>query len=127
VPILNSKKLSDIRVGKRHRQDVGDIRTLAASIERLGLLHPVVVVPIMVLMVGLIGREYIQLERFNMQCSLLLRRHMCPPPSPDAFTRFAIYCFIGMLETALLFALSLRVESCRQRREFEGAWKDLKY
>jgi ParB-like chromosome segregation protein Spo0J len=36
-------KLRDIRVGKRHRHQTGDVRTLAASIERLGLLHPVVV------------------------------------------------------------------------------------
>src|SRR5688500_8840107 len=32
-----------IRVGNRHRQSVGDVRTLAASIDRLGLLHPIVV------------------------------------------------------------------------------------
>ena len=36
-------KVKDIRIGKRHRQDVGDVKTLAASIDKLGLLHPVVV------------------------------------------------------------------------------------
>src|SRR5262249_19890576 len=36
-------RVTAIRVGKRHRHHVGDIRTLAASIERLGLLHPIVV------------------------------------------------------------------------------------
>lgn len=36
-------KLRDIRVGKRHRQNVGDVRSLAASIAKLGLLHPIVV------------------------------------------------------------------------------------
>ncbi len=36
-------KLSGIRVGKRHRQNVGDVRSLAASISTVGLLHPVVV------------------------------------------------------------------------------------
>src|SRR4051812_6165817 len=36
-------KVTAIRVGKRHRQHVGDVRSLAASIARLGLLHPVVV------------------------------------------------------------------------------------
>ncbi len=35
--------IRDIRVGKRHRQHVGDVRTLAVSIARLGLLQPVVV------------------------------------------------------------------------------------
>lgn len=36
-------KLADIRVTKRHRQHVGDVRSLAASIDRLGLLHPIIV------------------------------------------------------------------------------------
>jgi N6-adenosine-specific RNA methylase IME4 len=36
-------KLTAIRVGKRHRQHVGDVRSLATSIHRLGLLHPIVV------------------------------------------------------------------------------------
>jgi N6-adenosine-specific RNA methylase IME4 len=36
-------KIRKIRVGKRHRQNVGDVLSLAASIDRLGLLHPIVV------------------------------------------------------------------------------------
>jgi ParB family transcriptional regulator, chromosome partitioning protein len=32
-----------IRVGKRHRRDLGDIAALAASIEDIGLLHPITV------------------------------------------------------------------------------------
>lgn len=36
-------KVSDIKVGKRHRKDLGDIDALAASIRDLTLLHPVVV------------------------------------------------------------------------------------
>jgi N6-adenosine-specific RNA methylase IME4 len=36
-------KLAEIRIGKRHRHGVGDARSLAASIAKLGLLHPVVV------------------------------------------------------------------------------------
>ncbi len=36
-------KLTDIRIGKRHRAHVGDVRSLAASIAQLGLLHPVVI------------------------------------------------------------------------------------
>ena len=34
-------KLSDIRIRKRIRKDVGDIDELAASIRRYGLLHPI--------------------------------------------------------------------------------------
>jgi N6-adenosine-specific RNA methylase IME4/ParB-like chromosome segregation protein Spo0J len=36
-------KITQIRVGKRHRAHVGDVRSLAASIAKLGLLHAVVV------------------------------------------------------------------------------------
>jgi ParB-like chromosome segregation protein Spo0J len=37
--------LSAVRVGKRHRKDLGDIRSLARSIQEIGLLHPVVIRP----------------------------------------------------------------------------------
>jgi hypothetical protein len=35
--------IDKIRVGKRHRLDLGDIAGLAESIEDLGLLHPITV------------------------------------------------------------------------------------
>jgi ParB family chromosome partitioning protein len=38
-------KVADIKVGKRIREDMGDIQSLAESIEDLGLLHPVLVTP----------------------------------------------------------------------------------
>jgi hypothetical protein len=42
-PIYCSMRLSDIVVGTRHRRDLGDIETLAQSIDQVGLLHlPVV-------------------------------------------------------------------------------------
>ena len=37
--------ITAIRVGKRHRKDLGDIRSLARSIQEIGLLHPVVIRP----------------------------------------------------------------------------------
>ena len=37
--------LDQIRVGKRHRKDMGDVAGLAASMGAVGLLHPVVVTP----------------------------------------------------------------------------------
>ncbi len=37
--------IAKIRVGKRHRRDLGDVARLAASIADLGLLHPVVITP----------------------------------------------------------------------------------
>jgi N6-adenosine-specific RNA methylase IME4 len=44
--------ITTIRVGKRHRKDLGDIRSLARSIAEIGLLHPVVVRPDGVLIAG---------------------------------------------------------------------------
>ncbi len=38
-------RIADIRVGERHRKDMGDVEALAASIEEVGLLHPIVVTP----------------------------------------------------------------------------------
>jgi N6-adenosine-specific RNA methylase IME4 len=40
-----SLPVEQIRVGARHRKDMGDIAALAASVRELGLLHPVVVRP----------------------------------------------------------------------------------
>jgi hypothetical protein len=37
--------VAEIRIGKRHRRDLGDIAPLATSIADVGLLHPVVVKP----------------------------------------------------------------------------------
>ncbi len=37
--------LAAIRVGKRHRRDIGDIESLATSMAEVGLLHPIVVLP----------------------------------------------------------------------------------
>jgi ParB family chromosome partitioning protein len=36
---------ASIRIGRRHRRDLGDIDGLAASIASIGLLHPVVITP----------------------------------------------------------------------------------
>lgn len=38
-------RIDSIKIGERHRKDMGDIAGLAASIESVGLLHPVVVTP----------------------------------------------------------------------------------
>jgi ParB family chromosome partitioning protein len=35
--------ISRIKVGERHRRDLGDIESLAASIADIGLLHPITV------------------------------------------------------------------------------------
>ena len=45
-------RIADIRIGERHRKDMGDIEGLARSIDEIGLLHPVVVRPDGVLVAG---------------------------------------------------------------------------
>jgi len=42
---MGAMAIDEIRIGKRHRKDLGDIERLAQSIADLGLLHPVVVRP----------------------------------------------------------------------------------
>lgn len=37
--------IADIRIGERHRKDLGDVASLAKSIADIGLLHPVVITP----------------------------------------------------------------------------------
>jgi ParB family chromosome partitioning protein len=37
--------IAAIKIGRRHRQNLGDVAGLAASIQDVGLLHPVVVTP----------------------------------------------------------------------------------
>ena len=37
--------IAAIRIGKRHRKDMGDLASLAADIAEIGLLHAVVVKP----------------------------------------------------------------------------------
>ena len=41
----DDRPIDSITIGQRHRKSVGDITSLAASIERDGLLHPVVITP----------------------------------------------------------------------------------
>jgi len=44
--------LESIKIGERHRRDLGDIRGLAASIAGVGLIHPIVVTPSLRLVAG---------------------------------------------------------------------------
>ena len=45
--------IADIKIGKRHRKDMGDIAGLADSIKAIGLLHPIVITPAKKLLAGL--------------------------------------------------------------------------
>ncbi len=44
-PLHRQRAISSIKIGERHRCDLGDIDSLATSIKTIGLLHPVVVTP----------------------------------------------------------------------------------
>lgn len=44
--------VTDIRIGSRHRKDLGDIESLARSIDQLGLLQPIVIRPDNTLVAG---------------------------------------------------------------------------
>lgn len=44
-------------------------------------------------------------------------------PTPGAFTRYAIYAAIGMVEVVLLFVLSLRVEHQIRERDYAPEWR----
>src|SRR4051812_38083788 len=43
--LVRGMNIRDSRVGRRHLQHPGDVRSLAVSIETLGLLHHIVVSP----------------------------------------------------------------------------------
>jgi len=44
-------------------------------------------------------------------------------PDPAAFTRYAIYAFIALIQVIALFSLSLKVENKRRRRGYDPEWR----
>jgi hypothetical protein len=69
---------------------------------------------------ALIMREHVEIDRAVQRC--LDQGYTCWP-EPGAFTRFAIYASIGMLEVIALFTLSLSVEAKRRRRGYDPQWR----
>ena len=69
---------------------------------------------------GLIMREYVEIDRMVQAC--LDAGDVCFP-EPSAFTRFAIYAFIGLIEVFVLFSLSLRAEKKRRDRDYAPEWR----
>jgi hypothetical protein len=70
--------------------------------------------------IGLILREYVEIDRIAQDC--LDAGTVCFP-EPSAFTRFAVYAFIGLLEVFALFILSLKTEERRRRRDYAPEWQ----
>jgi hypothetical protein len=69
---------------------------------------------------ALIMREYVEIDRMVQAC--LDAGDVCFP-EPSAFTRFAIYAFIGLIEVFALFSLSLRAEKKRRDRDYAPEWR----
>lgn len=69
---------------------------------------------------ALIMREYAILDRLTREC--LDAGTVCWP-EPSAFTRFAIYASIGLVEVFALFTLGLVVEERLRRRNYSEEWR----
>lgn len=69
---------------------------------------------------AMIWREHLQIDQVVQQC---LDAGTTCFPEPAAFTRFAIYCFIALVEVFIVFMLSLRVEERMRRRDYAPEWR----
>jgi hypothetical protein len=69
---------------------------------------------------ALIMREYVEIDRAVAAC--LEQGYTCFP-QPSAFTRFAIYASIGMIEVIALFTISLAAEGRYRRRGYDPQWR----
>ncbi len=69
---------------------------------------------------GLILREYVELDQLSQAC--LDAGTVCWP-SPSAFTRFAIYAFIALIEVFALFSLSVVIDERVRRRNYAPEWR----
>ena len=69
---------------------------------------------------ALIGREYVELDRITQAC---LDAGTTCWPAPTAFTRFAIYAFIGLGEVFVMFVLSVRVEERIRNSRYAPEWR----
>ncbi len=69
---------------------------------------------------GFILRESVALNRLTQQC---LDAGLTCWPQPSAFSRYAIYAAIGLLEVIGLFLVSLNVERRMRRRHYAPEWQ----
>jgi hypothetical protein len=69
---------------------------------------------------ALIVKESVALNQLTARC--LEAGYTCWP-NPSAFTRYAIYAGIGLVEVFALFTISLRVEHKMRRRGYAPEWR----
>ena len=70
---------------------------------------------------ALIMREYVEIDRIVRAC--LDAGDVACFPQPSAFTRFAVYAFVGLIEVFALFSYSLRVEKKQRDRDYAPEWR----
>lgn len=70
--------------------------------------------------IALIMREHIQLDRVVQAC---IDQGTTCFPEPSAFTRFAIYAFIGLFQVAALFTISIAADTRFRRRGYAPEWR----
>ena len=70
--------------------------------------------------IALIMREHVELDRQVQAC--LARGFTCWP-DPPAFTRYAIYAGIALMQVMALFSVSLKVEHRLRRRGYDPEWR----
>ena len=69
---------------------------------------------------AMILRESAELDRISRTC--IDAGYYCFP-SPSAFSRYAIYAFVGLFEVFALFMISLRIEEKIQRSGYDPEWR----
>jgi hypothetical protein len=69
---------------------------------------------------ALILRESAELDAIGRRC--LDAGYYCFP-TPSAFSRYAIYAFIGLFEVFALFTISLSVEQKVRRSGYDPEWR----
>lgn len=70
--------------------------------------------------IGLIMREHTELDRIVQTC---IEQGTTCWPTPSAFTRFAIYAFIGLAQVIALFTIGISVETRHRRRAYAPEWR----
>jgi hypothetical protein len=70
--------------------------------------------------VGLIMREHAELDRVVQAC---IEQATTCWPVPSAFTRFALYAFIGLAQVIALFTISVSVETKQRRKGYSPEWR----
>ncbi len=70
--------------------------------------------------IGLIMREHADLDRIVRAC---IEQGTTCWPTPAAFTRFALYAFIGLGQVIALFSISVGIETRQRRKPYAPEWR----